>query len=409
VSPILTETYPLTDPAFLEDPYPVYRRMRQQDPVYWSDALGHWVLTRHDDVLAAARHPALSSDRTGVFVRAQLRGSDPALAADYLRTNAAMMLMKDGWEHHRLRALGSRAFTPSALRRWQPVIERVVDDLLEAALPCGRMDVIDDLARPLPAIVIAELFGIPPEDRDLFHRWSMDNARFFGGAVGDPADAARAASQARLHQERYFLDLLQERRRRPGNDLMSLLLEGQAQGRLTEEEVCAQCILLLTAGHTTTMDQLGNTVLALLNHPEQLDRLRDDPRLLRPAVEEGLRFDGGVQLLQRIAREDLVLRFRGIREGDLLYLALGAANRDPEVFAEPDRFFLGREDNPHLAFGAGPHFCLGLTLARRELEVALGRLVVRMPRFRLDEEQPPRRRADSLVFRGLESLPVRFD
>jgi cytochrome P450 len=156
------------------------------------------------------------------------------------------------------------------------------------------------------------------------------------------------------------------------------------------------------------MDQLGNTVLALLNNPEQWARLRDDPGLVRLAVEEGLRYDGTAQLLQRIAREDLTLRGQMIRQGDLLYLSLGAANRDPKVFAEPDRFFVGRADNRHLAFGAGPHLCLGMTLVRRELEVALGRLVRRLPRLRFDEE-PPRRRSDSLVFRGLESLPVRFN
>jgi cytochrome P450 PksS len=404
-----TETYPLTDSTFLEDPYPVYCRMRQQDPVYWSDALGHWVLTRYDDVLAATRNPALSSARTEVFVRAQLRGSDPALAADYTRITRSMMLMKDGPEHHRLRVLGNHAFTPSALRRWQSVIERVVDDLLDAALPRGRMDLISDLARPLPAIVIAELFGIPPEDRAMFHQWSMTGARFFGGAVGDPVEAARAANQGRVQQERYFRDLLEQRRRRPGDDLMSLLLQGQAEGRLTAVEVCAQCILLLSAGHITTMDQLGNTVLALLKNPEQWDRLRDTQGLVRLATEEGLRYDGTAQLLQRIAREDLVLHGRTIRRGELLYLSLGAANRDPEVFPEPDQFDVGRADNRHLAFGAGPHLCLGMTLARRELDVALWRLVRRMPRLRFDEERPLRRRSDSLVFRGLEALPVRFD
>src|SRR5262245_38409766 len=296
--------------------------MRQHDPVYWSDALGHWVLTRYDDVLAATRNAALSSARIEMAVRARLRGSDPALAADYTRINAGMMLMKDGPEHHRLRVLGNHAFTPSALESWQPVIERVVDDLLDAAWPRGRMDVIADLARPLPAIVIAELFGIPPEDREMFHKWSMTGARFFGGAVGDPEEAARAANESSIRQERYFLGLLEERRRRPGDDLMSLLLAGQAEGRLTAEEVCSQCILLLGAGHITTMDQLGNTVLALLKNPGQLSRLRDDPTLLRSAVEEGLRFDGTAQLLQRVAREDLKLRGQTIRRGDLVYLSL---------------------------------------------------------------------------------------
>ena len=403
-----TETYTLTDPEFLEDPYPVYRRMRQRDPVYWSDTLGAWVLTRYDDVLAAVRNPAMSSATAEVTAQAQLRGSDPALAADYTRVTANMMLMKDGQDHHRLRVLGNHAFTPSALERWQSVIERVVDNLLDTAMPLGRMDLIEDLTRPLPTIVIAELFGNPPEDREMFQEWSMATARYFGGAIGDPDEAARAANEATGHQERYFHDLVEERRRRPSDDLMSLLLKGRADGRLTADEVCSQCIMILNAGHTTTMDQLGSTVLGLLKNPEQMARLRDDPRLVRSATEEGLRYDGTGQLLQRVARKEMKLRGKTIRAGDLIYLALGSANRDPAMFTEPDQFDVGRTDNRHLAFGAGPHVCLGMTLARRELDVSLRRLVQRMPRLRFDPERPMRRRANSLVFRGLESLPVRF-
>jgi pimeloyl-[acyl-carrier protein] synthase len=403
-----TETYTLTDPEFLDDPYPVYRRMRQRDPVYWSDALGAWVLTRYDDVLAALRNPAMSSAMAEVVARAQLRGSDPALAADYTRVTANMMLMKDGQDHHRLRIMGNQAFTPSALERWQSVIERVVDNLLDTAMPRGRMDLIEDLTKPLPSIVIAELFGIPPEDREVFQEWSMAIACYFGGAVGDPDEAAHAANEATVHQEHYFRDLLEERRRRPSDDLMSLLLKGQADGRLTADEVCSQCILILIAGHTTTMDQLGSTVLALLKNPEQLARLHDDPRLVRSATEEGLRYDCAAQILQRIAREDIKLRGKTIRAGDLIYIALGSANRDPAMFTAPDQFDIGRTDNHHLAFGAGPHVCLGMTLARREMDASLRRLVQRMPRLRFDPERPTCRRANSLVFRGLESLPVRF-
>jgi cytochrome P450 len=271
------------------------------------------------------------------------------------------------------------------------------------------MDLIADLARPMPAIVIAELFGIPPADREAFHERTMQTARFFGVPVGDLEGAARAANLAVLQLEQYFRDLLEERRRRPGDDLMSLFLTGEDQGRLTAEEVCSQCILLLGAGHITTMDQLGNTTLALLEDPEQMDRLRDDLRLIHSATEEGLRYDGTVQVLQRIAREDLMLHGEIIRKGELVYLALGAANRDPEVFAEPDQFHVDRADNRHLAFGSGRHVCLGMTLARRELEASLGRMVQRMPRLRFDEDRPMRRRADSLVFRGLDSLPIRFD
>ena len=190
---------------------------------------------------------------------------------------------------------------------------------------------------------------------------------------------------------------------------MSLLLRGQADGRLTADEVCSQCILILGAGHITTMDQLGNTVLALMKNPEQMARLRDDSRLVRLATEEGLRYDGTAQLLQRVARKDMKLRSKTIREGDLIYLALGSANRDPAMFTEPDQFDVGRTDNRHLAFGAGPHVCLGMTLARRELDAALRRLMQRTPRLRFDPERPTRRRANSMVFRGLESFPVRFD
>ena len=247
------------------------------------------------------------------------------------------------------------------------------------------------------------------DDRENLRTRPHCKTRFFGGAVGDLEEAARAANEAVRQLERYFRDLLQERQRRPGDDLMSLLLEGQAEGRLTAEELTSQCIRLLNAGHLTTMDQFGNTVLALLKHPGQWRRLRDEPDLVRSAVEEGLRYDGAVQLLQRIAREDLMLRGQTIRQGDLVYLSLGAANRDPEVFSEPDRFDVGRSDNRHLAIGVGPHVCLGMTLARRELEVALGRLVRRLLRLRFDAERPVRRRAHSLLFRGLEALPVRFD
>jgi cytochrome P450 len=213
--------------------------MRQQDPVYWSEALGAWVLTRYDDVSAALRNPALSNVRTGASVRAQPRDGGPAPAADYARIFSSTMIMKDGRDHHRLRALGNRAFAPSALGRWLPRIERVVDELIDAVLPRGRMDLIGDLARPLPAIVITEMFGIPPEDRETLHKESKAIARLFGGVVGDSQEAVRAANEAVVHLERYFLDLLEERRRRPSDDLVSLLLQGQADGRLTREEVCS--------------------------------------------------------------------------------------------------------------------------------------------------------------------------
>jgi cytochrome P450 PksS len=357
-------------------------------------------------VLEAFRDARLSGNRVELIVRYRLRHSDTALVADYARMLKQQMLMKDGAEHHRLRTACNYGFTPSMLDRAQPLIQQVVDDLLDEVAPRGRFDLAADLAQPLPAVVIAELFGIPASDRGLFQGWSDDIAKFWGGTLGDPEQAARAANAAVLSLERYFLALLEKRRQQPGEDLMSLLLQGQAEGRLSAEEVCHQCILLLGAGHTTTIDQLSNSVYTLLTHPEQWRKLCADPGLIRSAVDECLRYDGAVPLIHRVAVADLEIGGQMIRKGQAVYLSLAAANRDPEVFAEPDTFDISRTNNRHLAFGAGPHVCIGAGLARRELEIGLLALVRRMPNLHLVEGEKPRRRCESLVFRGFRHLPV---
>jgi cytochrome P450 PksS len=400
--------YDLTDPAVLADPYPLLHRMRREDPVHWSDAIQGWVLTRHDDVLAAFRDPRLSNARTELIAALQLRDADPAVAADWVRLTRGSMLMKDGADHHRLRVLGNHGFTPSMVDRSAPMIRRLVDELLDAVLDKGRLDVVRDLAQPLPAVVIAELFGIPAKDRGLFQRWSDDGAKFFGGTLGDPEADARAANRSALEMEVYFAALLEERRRKPGADLMSRLLRGQDEGRLSAVEVACQCMLFLVAGHVTTIDQLSNAVHALLRRPSQWRRLREDPGLVSSAVEEALRFDGAVPFIHRIAAADLELRGKRIRAGQMVYLGVAAANRDPEVFADPDEFDIARTNNRHLAFGAGPHVCIGAGLARRETEIALRALLRRMPELRLVPEEEPRRRCESLVFRGFHSLPAVF-
>jgi len=316
--------------------------------------------------------------------------------------------MEDGDAHQRLRALGSRGLAPTTLNHALPMIQHVVDGLLDRVAGRGQLDVVADLARPLPSAVIAELFGIPAVDRKAFQAWSADAGRFFGAPVGDPAEAARKANTAAVELERYFRHLLHERRRAPGTDLVSLLLAGQADGQLSDEDVCCQCILLLAAGHITTVDQLSNAVFALLTHADQLELLRADPDLAAAAVEEALRYDAAVPFLHRVAREDLEFGGRAVRAGQLVYLGLAAANRDPEAFADPDRFDLLRANNRHVAFGAGPHLCLGASLARRQLVAALRALPQRLPGLRLDPQRPPRRRCDSLVFRGFATLPVVF-
>ncbi len=398
--------FDLINPEVLADPYPLFHQMRREDPVHWSEPIQAWVLTRYEDVLKAFRDPRLSADRTDFLVNFQLRNSDPALAADYARISREQMLMKDGPDHHRLRTLGNHGFTPSMLDRARPLVQRVMDELLDAIQPRGKFDVARDLAQPLPAIVIAELFGIPAKDRHLFQGSSDALARFFGGTLGDPEQDARAASEASVRMERYFADLLEERRKTPGDDLMSLLIEGQNEGRLSAAEVCCQCILLLAAGHVTTIDQFSNAVCALLGHPEQLRKLCADPGLIKTAVEECFRYDGAVPFIHRVAVKGLEIDGKTIRQGQVLYLGTAAADRDPEVFPEPDRFDITRQNNKHLAFGAGPHVCIGAGLARRELEIGLLTLFRRMPALRLSEEERPRRRCESLVFRGFHSLPV---
>jgi cytochrome P450 PksS len=397
----------LTDPAVLIDPYPTFAWLRENDPVHWSDEVRAWIVTRHADVSAAFRDPRLSADRVKVLVHFALAGGDPTPVREYLRITGDMMLMKDGPEHHRLRVLGNRGFTPSALASWAPRVDKVVNELLGRVGPDGRFDLVADLAEPMPASVIAEMFGIPRCDHHLFRKWADDLARFFGGTMQDPATDALKANDAALEFERYFLRLHDERKRQPSDDLMSLFQAAEEAGRLSAAEVVAQCQLILVAGHVTTIDQLANGVYAILRHEGTWERLATSPELVKSAVEEMIRFDPSVTLVMRVATEDMTLHGKQIKAGQLLLLALAAANRDPVAFSDPDKFDVARSPNKHLGFGVGHHQCLGMNLARLELEASLRGLLKRFPRLTLDRERLPVRKVDSLTFRGFARLPVR--
>jgi cytochrome P450 PksS len=397
----------LTDPAVLIDPYPMLAWLRENDPIHWSDEAHAWIVTRHADVAAAFRDPRLSADRLKVLVHIALSGGDPTPVREYLRITSDMMLMKDGSEHHRLRVLGNRGFTPSALASWAPRVDKVINELLGRIGPDGRFDLVADLAEPMPASVIAEMFRIPKSDHHLFRTWADDLARFFGGTMHDPAADALKANDAAVEFERYFLKLYDERKRQPGDDLMSLFQAAEEAGRLSAAEVIAQCQLILVAGHVTTIDQLSNGVYAILRHEGTWERLANSPDLVKSAVEEMIRFDPSITLVMRVATEDMTLSGRPIKAGQLLFLALAAANRDPAVFPEPDRFDVARSPNKHLGFGVGHHQCLGMNLARMELEASLRALLKRFPRLTLDPERLPVRKVDSLTFRGFARLPVR--
>jgi cytochrome P450 len=414
---LLIECHPSTDapidfgaelasPAVLADPHAVFHRMRREEPVHHSRALGAWLVTRYEDVLGGLRDPRLSSDRIPSILDAQVAAGDRGSVRDFERTRRTMMVNMDGPAHHRLRRLVNPGFTPAAIDAARPMIQSAVDRLLDRAEGLDRLDVVADYAEPLPTLVICELLGIPAEDRPSLRTWSDNAARLLGATHGASGSTARTANDAVVDLERYFLRLIEERRRRPGDELLSVLIRGESEGLMTSEELSSQCQMLLVGGHLTLIDQLCNAVHAFLIHPAQLRRLRLDPSLLGSAIEEVLRYDPPLSFVHRVAATHFELGGAPIRQGDRVLLCLAAANRDPEAFADPDTFDIGRFGNRHLSFGSGPHACAGGGLARRELEIALSTLFRRLLRLALDPENPPRRRSGSLMFRGFHSLPV---
>jgi cytochrome P450 len=387
------------DPAFVADPYPTYRRLRAEDPVHHSP-MGFWVLTRYEDVVAALRDPRLAKEAIAAFVAARFGAPMPATGLS--------MLDRDPPDHTRLRSLVSKAFTPRVVDGLRPRVQQIVDGLLEGVRDVGAMDLIEEFAYPIPVNVICEMLGVPVEDHERFKGWSLDIARGLDSILL-PADSEvpKRSAAARTGLADYFRELIARRRAAPRADLLSGLIAAEEAGdKLSENELLATCILLLIAGHETTVNLIGNGTLALLQHPDQLRRLRDNPALIGSAIEELLRFDGPVQRTARIPSEDVVIDGRKIAKGEMVMPFIGAADRDPAQFPDPDRLDIGRTDNRHIAFGWGIHFCLGAPLARVEGQIAINTLVQRLPKLALATESPEFR--ESLTLRGLKSLPVKF-
>jgi cytochrome P450 len=388
------------DPVTRADPYPIYRRLREEDPIHRSP-LGIWILSRYGDIEPLLRDPRFSNDVRNA-------SSLPLATADNiearLERRAKVMLFVDPPDHTRLRGLVNKAFTPRVVEQLRSRVHEIVDDLLGRAEAKGSMDLIADLSYPLPVIVIAEMLGVPPEDRDVFHGWSGDLARSLDPLL--PAELIDTIERSADAFTEYFLKLIAERRARPGDDLLSALVAAEQAGdRLSEEELVSTCILILVAGHETTMNLIGNGMLALLRQPDQLSRLRADPSLVPNAVEELLRYDGTVQLTGRTAKADVDLEGRRVAAGEICILLLGSANRDPERFADPERVDVTRTDIKHLAFGAGAHYCLGAPLARVEAQIAFTEMFRRLPdTLRLAIDEPEWR--ENIVLRGLKSLPL---
>ena len=387
------------DPEFVADPYPTYHRLRAEDPVHHSP-LGFWVLTRYEDVVAALRDPRLIKEPIAAFVAARFGAPMPAMGLS--------MLDRDPPDHTRLRGLVNKAFTPRVVEGLRPHIQKIVDGLLARVEGAGTMDLIEEFAYPLPVTVICQMLGVPVEDRERFKQWGLDIARGLDAILLPPdSDVARRSVAARRALADYFRALIAERRAAPRGDMLSDLIAAEEAGdKLSEDELLATCILLLVAGHETTVNLIGNGTLALLRHPDQLRRLREDPGLIGSAVEELLRYDGPVQRTARIPSADVTFDGRTIAKGEMVMPFIGAADRDPAQFPDPDRLDLTRTDNRHIAFGWGIHFCLGAPLARVEGQIAIGTLVQRLPRLALATDRPEYRQ--SLTLRGLTTLPVGF-
>jgi hypothetical protein len=391
-------------PEYRDDPYPFYARLRERHPVYFSPSLRGWILTRYADIVAILQDARFSVDRTQSNLFKMLEPLD-GLSAGFAEAITTSLLMVDPPRHTRLRRLVNKAFTPRVVEGLRPRIQQIVDRLLDGVAERREMDLVRDLAYPLPVVVIAELLGLPAEDHAKLKEWSDILA-----VLVDPMQGAGGmgpAERAAAELSDYLRPIFERRRRQPRDDLISALVAVEDEGQtLTEAELISLTALILGAGHETTTNLIGNAVLALLRHPDQRRRLGEDPSLIASAVEEFLRYDSPVQLTDRVATVECEIAGRRIKKGVLVALVLGAGNRDPERFAEPDRLDLARKDNHHLAFGHGAHFCLGAALARAEAQIAIATLLRRLPD--LDGEPRPRERKRSMVLRGPTSLHLRW-
>jgi pimeloyl-[acyl-carrier protein] synthase len=394
--------YHLLDPDVLADPYPLFHRLRTEDPVHWDPFLHAWVVTRYADVITVLHD--FSAKRTPT--PEQLTSMGLAHLNPIAQVMVRQMLFMDAPAHTRLRSLASYAFTPQRVAVLRERIQQIVESLLDAVQSKGSMDVIADLADPLPNIVTAEMLGVPVEDHRQLKAWSADFAEMLGNFQHNPERVPKVL-RAVEEMTAYFRDRIAEQRVQPREGLIHSLLTAEIDGdRLTEEEVVANSIVTMVGGQETTTNLIGNGVLALLRNPEQLQKLRGDLSLIPSAVEELLRYDCPSQHTARLAPGDVILGGKNIRKRQAVIAVMAAGNRDPERFPDPDRLDITRKENRHLAFGWAAHFCFGAALARIEGQVAFEAVLRRLPKLKLEPGALIWRA--NLGLRGLTALPVSF-
>jgi cytochrome P450 len=391
-------------PEFIADPYPFYHRLRVNEPMHLTP-LGLYVASRHADVSKILRDKRFGKDFIGRITR---RSGPQILEEPVYRSMSHWMLQLDPPDHGRLRGLVVRAFTARRIEDMRPRIQQIVDEIIDYAEPRGRMDLIADFAFRLPVTVISDMLGIPQEDRHVFFTSSRAAGRLLDLAPLSKAEIEEQNAD-NLAMAAYFRRLFEQRRRDPGNDLTTHLVQAEEDGnKLTNEELTANIILLFGAGHETTVNLIGNGLLALHRHPDQLRLLKSDPSLMANAIEELLRYDSSVQVTGRTTLED-VDEIGGIplEKGQTVVCLLGSANRDPAVYPDPDRLDITRRDVRPMSFGGGIHYCVGAQLARIEGEIAIGTLLRRLPNLRLSDVDHPDWR-QTFVLRGLNKLPARW-
>jgi cytochrome P450 len=385
--------------------------MRSEDPVHYCESGGYWILTRYRDVEAALRDEHLSADHTPLFIN-QLGSLDVKEIQNFLALASNWMGEKDPPEHTRLRKLANQGFTTRAIESWRSIIENTTDRLLDQVQNQGGMDVVSDLSLPLPGFILPEIMGVPETDRANLLEWARDITQIFGtsgGSTIEIEELARKADKAAAQVSALIRQLVEQRRRQPETDMISLLSVAYQEQGFNFEELPSVCIQILNAGLLTTTDQIANGVNTLLSHPDQLQKLKKNPTLINSAVEEMIRFDTSVPFFFRIAKQDLTIGGKEIAAGSVIALGLGAANHDPEKFEEPEVFDITRTPNEHLGFSSGIHFCLGAALARMQLTICLTTLLRRLPNLCLDPDQQAIPTKHSiLILKGFDSLSVKF-
>jgi cytochrome P450 len=392
----------LLEPEVLANPYPLYHKLRSEDPVHWDRFLHTWVVTRYPDVLNVLH--SFSADRTPTPEQLTAMGLSGLNAIAQVMVK--QMLFMDAPAHTRLRGLASVAFTPQKVRKLKGHIQEIANTLLDRVQARGEMDIIADFAAPLPAIVTAEMLGVPTEDHSDLKKWSADFAEMLGNFQHNP-DRIPRVLESTNNLTNYFGNAIAKMRTHPREGLIHSFMTAELEGdRLSEEEIIANCVVTMVGGQETTTNLIGNGLLTLMQNPDQLARLRDDAALVPSAVEELLRYESPSQHTGRIAREDVEIGGKQIRKGQAVMAIMAAANRDPERFPQPDELILDRADNKHLAFGWSSHFCFGAPLARMEGQIAFETILRRLSN--LEVAPGPLTWRTNSGLRGLTALPVRF-